>query len=329
MANDYIPEILKFIRDMTLEKKNPLGLSGDDCSKWAKDLGIPRGGDTVIYTSCMYQIMGYGEALTEFLTKLMGDPTTSIPIKFSRLSMKLKINPVKVLSAFGRNKRFESVLLKAVKILQRIGIEFGYLYEEEPYSGTLLYEYGFHDDFADYARYVYSFLRSKGVKKIIVFDPHTADLFKTVYPEFVDGFDLEVELFIDILKEAISEGKIRLKASNGEKVTFHDPCHYAKYLGIVEEPRSIIRSIKNIELIDHARSGELSVCCGGPIESLYPKLSKFMARNRVEELLETGARKIIVACPICMANFERAKGLVKEKYEVEDLVELVYRYMEE
>ena len=329
MSNSFIPEILKFIRDMTLEKYNPLGLSGKDCSKWAEGLNIPKGGETVLYTSCMYQIMSFGEALTEFLSKFLGDPTTGFPVKFSRFAMKLKVNPVKILSKFGREKRYDKILLKAVKILEKIGVKFGYLYDEEPYSGTLLYEYGFHDDFSEYAKKVYELFKSRGIRRLIVLDPHTADLLKSVYPEFIEDFDIEVVLFIDLVKQAVDEGKLKLSTREIEKITFHDPCHYSKYLGVVDEPRFVIRSIRGVELVEHPHSRELSVCCGGPIESLYPKLSKFMAKNRVEELLDTGSKKILVACPICLANFERARNLVKNDYEVEDIIELLYRSMED
>ncbi|MGQ4892506.1 MAG: (Fe-S)-binding protein [Candidatus Njordarchaeia archaeon] len=327
MPDGYLPEILHLIRDFILETKNPLGLSGKECAKWARDLDIPRGGETIIYTSCMYQVMSYSESLVEALSKFMGDPTSSLPVKFSKLSMKLKINPIKLVSAIFRTKNYDSVLRKAVAILNKIGVKFGYLYEEEPYSGALLYEYGFHDEFAEYSKEIYSLLKSKNVKKMIVLDPHTADLFKNVYPEFIDNFDIEVELFIEMVKEAIEKGKIRLKGSEDAAITFQDPCHYSRYLGIVDTPRVIIKSVNGVDFRDHPRSGELSMCCGGPIESLYPRLSKLMARNRVEELLSTGAKKIIVACPICLINFERAKSLVKQEYEIEDIIEYVFRHM--
>ncbi len=330
MPNGYIPEIIKYIRDLTLEHKNPLGLRGKDCSKWASNLNLPKGGNTVIYTSCMYQIMEFGEVLVETLSKLMGDPTTSLPVKFARLTMKLRMNPVKILSSIKRTKDYGSILVKGVKILRKIGVDFGYLYEDEPYSGTLLYEYGFHDDFGEYANWVYKHLKDHGVREIIVFDPHTADLFRSVYPKFVEDFDLEVTLFIEIVEEAINRGVLKLNPSEAtEVVTYHDPCHFSKYLGIIDPPRRVINSVKNVEIREHFHSGEMSVCCGGPIESLYPKLSKLMAKNRVNELLETGARKIIVACPICMANFDRAKNLSTIDFETEDLIEFIYRHLEE
>ena len=328
MPNGYIPAILYFIRDMIMEKKNPLGLSGADCSKWAEGLNIPRGGETILYTSCMYQIMSYSESLVEMLSKFMGDPTTSFPIKLARLSMKLKVNPVKVLSKFRRGRDYDEIVRKGAEILKKIGVSFGYLYEEEPYSGTLLYEYGFHDDFAVYANEIYKFFKSKNVREIITIDPHTADLLKNVYPEFVEGFDIEVRTFIEIVKEAIEDGRLRLKEeSNETTLIYHDPCHFSKYLGIINEPRDVLKSIKGVELVEHDHSREMSVCCGGPIESLYPKLSKVMAKSRLDELLYTGARKIVVACPICLANFDRARDLIDEEYEVIDIIEFIYDHM--
>ena len=329
MPNKYIPEILYMIRDLTIKKKNPLGLSGEECSKWANGLEIPRGGRVIIYTSCMYQIMSYSHSLVEVLSKFFGDPTTSLPIKFAKAGFKIGFNPIKIISKIFKSKSYDEVLIKAVKILKKIGLEFGYLYEDEPYSGTLLYEYGFHEDFAEYANWVYRFFKEKGVEELIVFDPHTADLLENVYPKFVDGFDLEIKVFHQVVLDAIESGKLKIRGFNKDRLlTFHDPCHFSKYLGIIEEPRKILKSIGGIKLVEHVRSGVMSVCCGGPIESLYPKLSKLMAKDRVEELLETDAREIVVACPICYANFDRVQDLVEKEYVVSDIIEILYDALE-
>jgi len=329
LGNDFIPEVLKFIRDLVLEKGNPIGLSGKDCSKWVKDLDIPYGGETIIYTSCMYQIMTYSEPLVEALSRFMGDPASGFPIKFSRLISKLGLNPAKLVSTFSRKKDYGAILAKGVKVLWKIGVKFGYLYEDEPYSGALLYEYGFHEEFKKHAEKVYSLFKEKGVKKVIVFEPHTADLLTSVYPNFVENFDIKVVTFIEIVKEAVEKGKIAFKRNFiKELYTYHDPCHYSKYMNLIDEPRFILKAINEEKLVEHPHSRELSVCCGGPIESLYPKLSKLMAKNRLEELAYTDAKKIIVACPICLANFERAKNLVDEDLEIIDIIELIYDSME-
>ena len=44
MPDGYLPEILHLIRDFILETKNPLGLSGKECAKWARDLIYPEAG---------------------------------------------------------------------------------------------------------------------------------------------------------------------------------------------------------------------------------------------------------------------------------------------
>jgi len=273
----------------------------------------------------MYQMMSLSEPLVEAMSKLMGDPTSSLPIKFSKFLTRLGINPAKIVARFSKKRDYGTILRKGVVVLREIGLEFGYLYEEEPYSGALLYEYGFHKDFEEHAKKVYSLLKGRGVKKIIVFDPHTADLFKTVYPEFIESFDIEVQTFIEIVKQALENGKIYLdKDSLNNKYTYHDPCHYSKYMGLINEPRFILKAINEKDLVEHPHSRELSVCCGGPIESLYPKLSKMMAKNRLEELAHTDAKKIVVACPICLANFDRAKKLVDPNLEIVDIIEVVY-----
>ncbi|MEM0458031.1 MAG: hypothetical protein QXD76_03175, partial [Sulfolobales archaeon] len=55
---------------------------------------------------------------------------------------------------------------------------------------------------------------------------------------------------------------------------------------------------------EHLRSRVRTRCCGGPIESIAPRVSGSVARVRLEELTKY-SNKIIVMCPICYVSLSR------------------------
>ena len=116
------------------------------------------------------------------------------------------------------------------------------------------------------------------------------------------------------------------------KVTYHDPCQLARYLGLIEEPRKILRSIKGIELVETDWTNrEWATCCGGGggFEAVFPELSQVLAVNRVRELIDTGAEIIVTHCPGCIMQLKDGlKELKTDGVQVLDLAQVVAMAME-
>lgn len=320
--SDYIPEILLVIRDQIMKYRNPLAISSTACAEACKGKTCGENCETILYTGCLYTTMGIVEKIGFMLSKVAKNPAADFSIKLFKRFMGAG---GKLVTKF-RNKDFETIPGKALDILNAIGINAVCL-DEEPYNGALLHDLGFHDDLLRYGEFLRDFFNSKGVKRIILMDPHSYEVFTEVYSKEVDGFDFEVLNIIDLINNAIKEGKLKLELGNGDIVTYHDPCHYSKSTSrrIIDEPRSIIGSIKGIEFREPEYTANFSHCCGGPLEFIFHELSSEVAEMRVNELLETGAKKIVVACPICAISFRRV--LKKEKENVIDIIDLVYRAM--
>lgn len=320
--SDYIPEILLLIRDQIMNYKNPLAMSKKVCTESCSEYVCSNNCETILYTGCLFTTMGVVERIDFMLSKVTKNPAADFSIKL----FKRFIGAGGKLASKFRNKELESIPRKAIEILRTIGDEVVCL-DEEPYNGALLYDLGFHEDLIKYGEYLRDFFKERGVKKIIVMDPHTYDTFINVYRKEVDGFDFEIINIIDIIKNAIDEGKLELSYDESKTVTYHDPCHYSKSTErrIIEEPRKIIGSITNVELKEPLYTRNFSHCCGGPLEFIFHELSKEVADMRVNELLETNAEKIITACPICTITFRRV--LKGEKGKVVDLIEFVYDAM--
>ena len=103
-------------------------------------------------------------------------------------------------------------------------------------------------------------------------------------------------------------------------------------MGLIEEPRQILRAIKGIKLIETDWTNrEWATCCGGGggFEVVFPELSQILAVNRARELVETGAKIIVTHCPGCIMQLEDGlKELKIDDVEVLDLAQVVAMAME-
>lgn len=113
-------------------------------------------------------------------------------------------------------------------------------------------------------------------------------------------------------------------------VTYHDPCDLGRGAGVFEPPRQILQSIPGVRLVELAENRERSHCCGGGgnLEMIDPDLSGRIARQKIESILETGARTVVTACQQCVRTLATAARRNKVSLEVLDLVQLVRRALE-
>jgi Fe-S oxidoreductase len=110
-----------------------------------------------------------------------------------------------------------------------------------------------------------------------------------------------------VLSEGLGDLKIMAGSSNGNKVTYQDPCRLGRDCGIYEEPRSLIAHA-GVELVEMARSRRDAVCCGagGGVKLGQADFAEWMGMNRLDMAKETGTSTLITACPWCDWNFKDA-----------------------
>jgi len=92
---------------------------------------------------------------------------------------------------------------------------------------------------------------------------------------------------------------------NGEKltVTYHDACHLKRGCGVHEEPRRVLRELVGVEITEMA---DCDKCCGfgGSYAIKYPEISQEVLKNKLENIVATGARTVAVDCPGCKLQIE-------------------------
>jgi hypothetical protein len=333
MGSELIPPGLIYLADNIASKQNILGVSKEQSARWAEDLNLPKRSETIFFAGCGYQFSSQLEALMSLIRQIDKSVVgAELPMRFANFQKKLGLNLPEIYGKVLKRAGDTNVqpLEAAIKVLRNFGVQPGYLADDEPCCGAPLYNAGLHKEFAKNARQAYQKLQSFGVRQVIGIVPYCTHAIHSLFPLYVDGYDLEVRHFLEVVAENISSRELSFPRK--VRVTYHDPCQLVRYLRLVEEPRQILGSIKGIELVEPEwTKREWATCCGGGggFEAIFPGLSQLLAVNRTSELLETGAEIIVTHCPGCIMQLkEGLKELKVEGVEVLDLAQVVAMAMD-
>ena len=106
---------------------------------------------------------------------------------------------------------------------------------------------------------------------------------------------LDINAFlIDVLKAEAPPQK-----AGARKVTYHDPCHLKKSLGVSSQPRSVVKLNPAYELVEMAEA-DRCCGCGGSFNLFHYDLSKKIGRRKRGNVVNSGARIVASGCPACM-----------------------------
>ncbi|PJA95420.1 MAG: Fe-S oxidoreductase [Ignavibacteriales bacterium CG_4_9_14_3_um_filter_34_10] len=196
--------------------------------------------------------------------------------------------------------RYQKVSKSFVKILQNAGVDFRILGTEEKCNGDTARRLGNEYLAQMLIQENVETLNNYKVKKIVTACPHCFNSLKNEFPQF--GGNFEVIHHSQFIEELISQGKIQLKESKAEKITYHDSCYLGRYNGIYDSPRNSIKSIKNIELVEMDRNRDRGFCCGAGGGRMFLEENEGTRVNetRVSEALSKSPDTIATACPFCM-----------------------------
>ncbi|MCS7136428.1 MAG: (Fe-S)-binding protein [Aigarchaeota archaeon] len=291
-------------------------------TNWAENLNLSKNSEVVLFASCMDTSMAYGEFLINVLEKFGWAENTLMSL--SGLVQKPVIN--KLFDAILERKSdfYRKSLVSVVELLNKLNVKFSYLGDEEPCCGAALHTYGLLDEFTEHTKKVYKLLKEKGTRRLIFHNPICGGIFKHEYPSYVDGWDIEVKHVLEVIAEAIEKNGINLRLPEPTKVVFHDPCYLARFMDVVEEPRIVLKTIENLELIEPPNNKRETKCCGGGgVELIYRDVATRVAINRVSEL-NTGNPDIISSCcPVCALLIKKGIKNLKLNARYVDIVDLV------
>ncbi|SHJ65098.1 L-lactate dehydrogenase complex protein LldE [Desulfatibacillum alkenivorans DSM 16219] len=85
------------------------------------------------------------------------------------------------------------------------------------------------------------------------------------------------------------------------KVAYHESCSLLRGLGVSEQPKKLIASVKGAELVPMQNA---DVCCGfgGEFSHKYSEISETMVQEKVTNFINSGADVLVMGEPGCLLN---------------------------
>ncbi len=165
---------------------------------------------------------------------------------------------------------------------------------------------------------------------IVVPSGSCAAMMKHHYPLLFEG-DAKLEL-IQRFSKRISELseflvktlKIKLQDRGTPiKVTWHTSCHALREMNIIEDSKSLIRQLQNVELVTLQNENE---CCGfgGTFAVKQPEISGAMVIDKVADIHQTGAARLLAGDCGCLMNISGAMAYQKVPVKSQHLAEFIW-----
>ncbi len=217
---------------------------------------------------------------------------------------------------------------KAAEVFQKLGMDFGILYEGERNAGNDVRRSGEEGLFDMLVSKNASVLSRCSFNTIVTTDPHTYNTLKNEYPaEAIGG--RPVLHVTELLAHMLAVGNLRFSRRLGYTVTYSDPCYLGRYNGIYDAPRRLILGA-GCQLVEMPRHGDRAACCGaggGRIWMDEQEIKERPSETRVREAAALdGVQVLAVACPKDVTMYlDAAKTVgVADRLAVKDVIELVH-----
>ena len=220
------------------------------------------------------------------------------------------------------------VTRKTAEVFQKIGLDFGMLYDGERNAGNDVRRAGEEGLFDMLVSRNAAALRRCSFKAIITTDPHSYNALKHEYPADVIGAR-PVFHYTELLDQMLVSGALKFNHQLGFAVTYSDPCYLGRYNDVYDAPRRLILAT-GCRLLEMPRYGDRAACCGaggGRIWMDEQLIKERPSEARVREAAAVeGARVLAVACPKDFAMYRDAVKTTgtEDRLVVKELIELVH-----
>jgi glycolate oxidase iron-sulfur subunit len=114
---------------------------------------------------------------------------------------------------------------------------------------------------------------------------------------------------------------LKPKASDNKVVTYHDPCHLNKSLGVSAEPRELLKSLPGYQFKEMP---EADRCCGngGSFNLFNYPISKKIGQVKRDNIVSVKPSTVATSCPACMLQLMDLLSQNKDDIEVKHVIEL-------
>jgi len=215
----------------------------------------------------------------------------------------------------------QQIPIALAEILDAGKVDFTLLGEDEWCCGFPLLGAGLKELFQEFVDHNMEAVRKKQAKEIIFACPSCYQMWREYYPE-----EFKISHATQYFMRLIRNNRVPLKELD-LTVTYHDPCDLGRGARVFEEPRAVIRSIPGVKFVELPRNRENCQCCGGGgnLEMIDSTLSSEIAKQKIDEVLSTGAQAVVSACQQCVRTMTTYARRNKIPLQVLDITQLIHR----
>jgi glycolate oxidase iron-sulfur subunit len=141
-------------------------------------------------------------------------------------------------------------------------------------------------------------------------------------PDFEQLADRVIDINAFLVQQGLADTLQALPdPQQSRRVTFHTPCHLRNQ-GITAEPRTLLRALPGIELVEMANA---DACCGlgGTFSVYHYETSKKIGAHKAEAVKNSAAELVATACPGCIMQLQDTLNHAGLPQKVVHVLELV------
>jgi heterodisulfide reductase subunit D len=214
-----------------------------------------------------------------------------------------------------------------VRVLGAIGEPFTMLpAEEEVCCGFPLFITGQFELLESMVKKLVDAYVKRGVQTLLCSCPCCVNMMAREWPLFYGGsLPFSIRHITQYVVEAIRSGTLTFAGESKERIIYHDPCYLSRGVGVIKEPREILKSIPGLTLLEFERRGKDSRCCGagGAARKVYNENAVAIGRLTIDEAVEKNAQRLILSCPACYGKVNEAMEGHDKQIRIADIMELV------
>lgn len=203
---------------------------------------------------------------------------------------------------------FPATGVSTVRLLRRLGVEVVYP-QAQTCCGQPAFNAGFFEEARTVARHALAVFEDPALDYVVCPSGSCATMVAHFYPKLFEdrAGDREraeqlaprVKELSDFLVNVLERRELQARFDG--RAVFHCGCHQRRELGVLEEPRDLLRAVEGLELVDW--EGD-ELCCGfgGTFSVKMPDVSTAMADQKLDALAASGADTLISGDSSCLMH---------------------------
>ena len=117
------------------------------------------------------------------------------------------------------------------------------------------------------------------------------------------------------------------EAAQKALLSYHDPCHLKKSLGIAAQPRTLLRANSRY-ILKEMSEADRCCGCGGSFNLQYYGISASIGKRKRDSIVESGCSTVATSCPACMLQISDMLSQAGDRIQVKHAIEIYAESLE-